>query len=221
MIMATDFTSSQTYKLYSLCLLVQARTNLHRGDLAVDLVSERSSVPAAASLAARLDIIHDELRAELQFAQDAQAKHYNKKVARAPEFQPGQLVPSPVVPSVPSESSSVPPAPALAAVPPAAARPPSPAAITVSPYIIAVASIYACRGFVSLFLVESTPVTGPILAFKGVKEAGEPLIQMRVKIPKDSMVDPGKNKQESKSRDRGTTCEEYDFAYILRYTVVE
>ncbi|KAG1787110.1 hypothetical protein EV424DRAFT_1430083, partial [Suillus variegatus] len=36
--------------------------------------------------------------------------------------------------------------------------------ITVSPYIITVASIYARRGFVSCFLVESTPVTGPILS---------------------------------------------------------
>lgn len=36
--------------------------------------------------------------------------------------------------------------------------------ITVSPYIIVVASIYVRRGFVSLFLVKSTPVTGPILS---------------------------------------------------------
>lgn len=55
-------------------------------------ITERSTVPAAADLAARLDAIHAELRAELQFAQDVQAKYYNKKALPAPELQPGQLV---------------------------------------------------------------------------------------------------------------------------------
>jgi len=55
-------------------------------------ITKRSTVPAAADLAARIDAIHAELQAELQFAQDTQAKYYNKKALPAPEFQPGQLV---------------------------------------------------------------------------------------------------------------------------------
>jgi hypothetical protein len=55
-------------------------------------ITERSTVPAATDLAARLDMIHEELRAELQSAQDTQAKYYNRKASVAPEFKPDQLV---------------------------------------------------------------------------------------------------------------------------------
>jgi hypothetical protein len=37
-------------------------------------------------------MIHEELRAELQSAQDTQAKYYNRKASVAPEFKPDQLV---------------------------------------------------------------------------------------------------------------------------------
>jgi hypothetical protein len=43
-------------------------------------ITECSTVPAAADLATRLDTIHEELCAELQFAQDTQAKYYNKRL---------------------------------------------------------------------------------------------------------------------------------------------
>jgi Chromo (CHRromatin Organisation MOdifier) domain len=49
-------------------------------------------VPAAADLAARLDIIHAELRAELAYAQDLQSKYFNTHALPAPDFQPDQLV---------------------------------------------------------------------------------------------------------------------------------
>ena len=55
-------------------------------------LSERSTVPSAADLAQRLETLHEELRAELQDAQDRQSKYYNRKVLDAPQYQPDQLV---------------------------------------------------------------------------------------------------------------------------------
>ena len=55
-------------------------------------ITERSTVPAAADLAIRLDQIHAELHAELEHAQQLQAQYYNKKHLPAPELQPDQLV---------------------------------------------------------------------------------------------------------------------------------
>ena len=55
-------------------------------------ITERSTVPAASDLASRLDQIHAELRAELQHAQEAQARAFNRHVLPAPTLQPGQLV---------------------------------------------------------------------------------------------------------------------------------
>ncbi len=55
-------------------------------------ITERSSVPAAADLASRLDRLHDELRAELHNAQERQARYYNQRVSTAPTFVPDQLV---------------------------------------------------------------------------------------------------------------------------------
>ena len=55
-------------------------------------ISERSSVPAAADLAARLNQIHAELCAELTHAQQLQAQYYDKKWLPAPELKPDQLV---------------------------------------------------------------------------------------------------------------------------------
>lgn len=55
-------------------------------------ITESASVPAATDLASRLDILHAELKAELQHAQDAQALAFNRHVLPAPELQPGQLV---------------------------------------------------------------------------------------------------------------------------------
>ena len=55
-------------------------------------VSERSTVPAAEDLAERLRIIHEELRAELEFAQARQTHFYNQRHSAAPILEPGQLV---------------------------------------------------------------------------------------------------------------------------------
>ncbi|ESK83996.1 hypothetical protein Moror_11546, partial [Moniliophthora roreri MCA 2997] len=55
-------------------------------------ITERSSVPAAKDLAERLKIIYEELKANLQHAQDAQARFYNKNRKPAPELHKGQLV---------------------------------------------------------------------------------------------------------------------------------
>lgn len=55
-------------------------------------ITERSTVPAAADLAQRLEVIHAELRAELEFAQQVQSKNYNTTHKPDPDFQPNQLV---------------------------------------------------------------------------------------------------------------------------------
>ena len=55
-------------------------------------VTDRSTVPATTNLASRLEIIHQELRAELAQAVEVQAKYYNSQVSPAPEFQPGNYV---------------------------------------------------------------------------------------------------------------------------------
>lgn len=55
-------------------------------------ITECSTIPVATNLAAHLNAIHTELRAELQFIQDVQTKYYNQKVLPAPKFQLGQLV---------------------------------------------------------------------------------------------------------------------------------
>lgn len=55
-------------------------------------LTDRSTVPAAADLAQRLERLHDELRAELKEAQDRQSQAYNRHVAAAPKFVPDQLV---------------------------------------------------------------------------------------------------------------------------------
>jgi len=55
-------------------------------------ITERSSVPAAANLAERLDIIHAELRAELAQAQETQAKYHDAHAQPAPDFQEGNFV---------------------------------------------------------------------------------------------------------------------------------
>ena len=55
-------------------------------------VTERSTVPAAADLASRLEQIHTELRAELEHAQALQSQYYDEKRLPAPELQQGQLV---------------------------------------------------------------------------------------------------------------------------------
>ena len=55
-------------------------------------ITDRSTVPAAADLASRLERLHDELRAELKAAQDRQAIYYNQRAAESPKYQPGQLV---------------------------------------------------------------------------------------------------------------------------------
>ncbi|ESK84514.1 reverse transcriptase-rnase h-integrase [Moniliophthora roreri MCA 2997] len=52
---------------------------------------EQSSVPAAKDLAKQLKIIHEELKANLQHAQDAQAHFYNKNRKPTPELHKGQL----------------------------------------------------------------------------------------------------------------------------------
>ena len=55
-------------------------------------VSVTSPVPAAADLAHRLARLHEELRAHLREAQDAQSRYYNERVATAPIYKPDQLV---------------------------------------------------------------------------------------------------------------------------------
>ena len=55
-------------------------------------ITERSTVPAAANLAACLEIIHQELRTELAQANETQARYYNSRALPAPEYQPGDLV---------------------------------------------------------------------------------------------------------------------------------
>ncbi len=55
-------------------------------------LSEDSTVPAAADLAKRLDLIHEELRAELQYSQEKQKKYFNRHVIPSPSYQPDQLV---------------------------------------------------------------------------------------------------------------------------------
>jgi hypothetical protein len=56
------------------------------------LSDNRTTVPAAADLAARLDLIHEELRAELRHAQDDQARAFNRHALPAPAFKPGDRV---------------------------------------------------------------------------------------------------------------------------------
>ncbi|KAJ3495813.1 hypothetical protein NLJ89_g10573 [Agrocybe chaxingu] len=55
-------------------------------------LSEDTSVPAASDLASRLQQIHEELRAELQYSQERQQKYFNQNVLPAPQYQPDQLV---------------------------------------------------------------------------------------------------------------------------------
>lgn len=55
-------------------------------------LTDRSTVPAAADLAQRLERLHDELRAELKEAQERQSRTYNRHVLDAPKFVPDQLV---------------------------------------------------------------------------------------------------------------------------------
>src|ERR1700709_401985 len=55
-------------------------------------VTERSTVPAAADLAGRLEQIHTELRAELEHAQASQSRYYDEKHIPAPDLQRDQLV---------------------------------------------------------------------------------------------------------------------------------
>jgi transposase InsO family protein len=51
-----------------------------------------STVPAAADLATRLKHIHTELRAELEHAQEVQARTYDRHHDPMPDLQPGRLV---------------------------------------------------------------------------------------------------------------------------------
>lgn len=55
-------------------------------------LSDLQTVPAADDLAKRLDQIHQELKAELQYAQDRQQKYFNQHVLPSPKYQPDQLV---------------------------------------------------------------------------------------------------------------------------------
>lgn len=55
-------------------------------------IADISTVPAADELAKRLDHIHAELRAELAYAQEQQAKYFNKRVLPSPTYKPDQLV---------------------------------------------------------------------------------------------------------------------------------
>ena len=55
-------------------------------------LAEPSTVPAAADLAARLDVIHAELRAELAHSQQRQARYYDCHALPDPDFAPGRLV---------------------------------------------------------------------------------------------------------------------------------
>lgn len=55
-------------------------------------LSEPSSNPAASELAERLNIIHEELKAELAHANDAMSKYYNAKHLPAPQFAVGDRV---------------------------------------------------------------------------------------------------------------------------------
>ncbi|KAF5372651.1 hypothetical protein D9615_009824 [Tricholomella constricta] len=55
-------------------------------------LSEVSTVPAADDLALRLDQIHSELRAELQYSQDRQKRIFDTKVLPSPSYSPDQLV---------------------------------------------------------------------------------------------------------------------------------
>ncbi|RXW13329.1 hypothetical protein EST38_g12526 [Candolleomyces aberdarensis] len=55
-------------------------------------LSDTSSVPAAEDLSNRLQQIHQELKAELQYAQEQQQKYFNQHVLPSPKYQPDQLV---------------------------------------------------------------------------------------------------------------------------------
>ena len=55
-------------------------------------LSSDSPNPDAKSLSDRLAIIHDELRAELQQAQQRQERAYNQRTTKGPDFKPGDLV---------------------------------------------------------------------------------------------------------------------------------
>jgi hypothetical protein len=56
------------------------------------LSKDRTTVPAAADLASRLDLIHKELRAKLRHAQDDQTRNFNCHVQPAPKFKTSDLV---------------------------------------------------------------------------------------------------------------------------------
>ncbi|RXW14706.1 hypothetical protein EST38_g11149 [Candolleomyces aberdarensis] len=56
------------------------------------ILSDIFSVPAAEDLSDRLQHIHQELKAELRYAQELQQKYFNCHVLPSPKYKPDQLV---------------------------------------------------------------------------------------------------------------------------------
>ena len=56
------------------------------------VITERSTNPSSTELAEQLEIICEELRAELSHSNDYMAKYYDRRHLPAPEFSPGDKV---------------------------------------------------------------------------------------------------------------------------------